>query len=397
LADRPAIAVLPFRNLSPDPEQEYFAEGITEDIITTLSNWRSFPVISQNSTFALKHTNFDDRKISERLGARYMVQGSVRRSGEKVRITAELTDARSSQSLWSQRYDRQLDDIFEVQDDVAFHIAAAVAPEICRTEYQSTLRKNPNDFSAWDIYLHAVWHRNQRTQVGITEAKRHLENLINDSADFPEPYSLLASILSDEIVTFATHDVDSTIKRIFQLANKAHTINPNDPAAYVSRAIAHFWKGELRNAVNDASLAVQANPSSPLANTWLGLALTHAGEPIQAEPYNRVALKLSPLDPDRVLFLTDLTLSLLGQRRLEEALKVCEDALSLAPNLGTLRGLHVVILGHLERQPAASQALRLYLKIRDIRDEDDYRRIFVRNSALTEFNLAGLRKAGWSG
>ena len=150
---KPAIAVLPFENLSGDKDQEYFADGLTEDIITALSLWKSFPVIARNSSFAYKGQSPDIRKVGEELGARYVVEGSVRKSGNKVRVTAQLINAQTSHHVWAERYDRELADIFALQDEITQQIAAIIEPTIERTERQRISANTPKNFAAWEFSL----------------------------------------------------------------------------------------------------------------------------------------------------------------------------------------------------------------------------------------------------
>ncbi len=147
---RPAVAVLPFDNLGGDPDQEYFADGLTEDIITALSLWRSFPVIARNSSFAYKGTSPDIRKVGEELGARYIVEGSVRKSGNRIRVTAQLINSETGHHVWAERYDRDLEDFFDLQDEITEKIASVVAPELEKAEAQRAVTKRPENMDAWD-------------------------------------------------------------------------------------------------------------------------------------------------------------------------------------------------------------------------------------------------------
>ena len=153
LLDRPAIAVLPFTNTSADPEQEYFSDGLTEDIITALTHWRSFPVIARNSCFAYKNNAVDIKQAARDLGARYVLEGSVRKGGALVRISAQLIDGANGHHLWAERYDRELADIFEIQDDIVQRITALVAPELAKAELKRSTNRRAEDLDAWDLCL----------------------------------------------------------------------------------------------------------------------------------------------------------------------------------------------------------------------------------------------------
>ena len=177
----PAIAVLPFTNMGGDPEQEYFADGISEDIITNLSLWRTFPVISRNSSFTYRGQSHNLKQVAQELGARYIVEGSVRKGGNRVRITAQLIDTDEDHHLWSERWDRTLEDIFDVQDEVSEAIARRVAPSVTGHEQKRLTRKRPENLSAWEEYLQGLrcYYERPRTDnedSGLTQARMHFEN-----------------------------------------------------------------------------------------------------------------------------------------------------------------------------------------------------------------------------
>ncbi len=179
----PAIAVLPFTNMGGDPEQENFADGITEDIITNLSLWRTFPVISRNSSFTFRGQSHNLKHVAQELGARYIVEGSVRKGGNRVRITAQLIDADEDHHLWSEKWDRTLDDIFDVQDEVSEAIARRVAPSVTGHEQNRLTRKRPENLSAWEEYLQGLRCFNERQRTdhedhGLTQARQHFERAI---------------------------------------------------------------------------------------------------------------------------------------------------------------------------------------------------------------------------
>jgi TolB-like protein len=174
-AQKPSIAVLPFANLSGDAEQEYFSEGITEDIITNLSRNRAFFVISRSTSFTYKGSGVDIGKVARELNVRYVLEASVRRAGNRVRITAQLIDAETAHHLWGDRYDRELADVFAVQDEIAQNITGAIAPGIMSAEIQHARRKEPGQLDAWDRTVRAHWHIRQFTQSDLVEARRLLD------------------------------------------------------------------------------------------------------------------------------------------------------------------------------------------------------------------------------
>ena len=178
VAQKPSIAVLPFANMSGDPEQEYFSEGITEDIITNLSRNRAFFVISRSTSFTYKGPAVDIGRVARDLGVRYVVEGSIRRAGNRVRITAQLIDAETGHHLWADRYDRELADVFAVQDEIAQRIAGAIAPGIISSEIRHAQQKSPSQLDAWDRIMRAHWHIRRFTQNDLAEARRLLDEAI---------------------------------------------------------------------------------------------------------------------------------------------------------------------------------------------------------------------------
>ena len=172
--EQPAVAVLPFDNMSGEAEQEYFADGLTEDIITELSKCGWFPVIARNSTFVFKDTSIDIREVGEKLGARYVVEGSVRKAGNRVRINAQLIDAATGHHIWAERYDRELEDVFSVQDEITMNLAGAIMPELSVAQQKLALRKPPENMEAWDIFLHGQWLHSRFTREDFAEARQLL-------------------------------------------------------------------------------------------------------------------------------------------------------------------------------------------------------------------------------
>ena len=170
---------LPFDNLSDDPEQAYFADGLTEDIITALSLWRSFPVIARNSTFGYKGTSPDVRKVGEELGARYVVEGSVRKSGHRVRVTAQLINAETGHHIWAEHYDRDLDDIFALQDEITRQIASIIEPAVERSEHQRITAKPPTDLAAWEFCVRGFVHVNEITREANEKARELFQHAID--------------------------------------------------------------------------------------------------------------------------------------------------------------------------------------------------------------------------
>jgi len=396
----PAIAVLPFTNMGGDPEQEYFADGITEDIITNLSLWRTFPVISRNSSFAFRGQGQNLKQVATELGARYIVEGSVRKGGNRVRITAQLIDAEEDHHLWSEKWDRTLEDIFDVQDEVSEAIARRVAPSVTGHEQNRLSRKRPESLSAWEEYLQGLrcFHERQRTDredPGLTEAHRHFEKAVELDPAFSDAYAYLSICGAWELAQYLTDDPEETSKQMMAHAGKAETLNPESPLALVSIATNCFMQGDHLAARDYAQRAVRFNPSFSMGYLWLGQGQVHSGDFQQGEGNLLKAFELSPTDPDLSHFHVAFYFACLGQGKYEEALQSCDKALRRHPDQGFILGFRAAVLGHLQR-PEAKAALERYLALRpNLKTRDDYRRLFIANSALADPIIEGLIKAGW--
>ena len=397
----PAIAVLPFTNMSGDPEQEFFADGITEDIITNLSLWRTFPVISRNSSFTYREKSINLKQVAEELGARYIVEGSVRKGGNRVRITAQLIDADEDHHLWSEKWDRTLEDIFDVQDEVSEAIARRAAPSVTGHEQNRLIRKRPNNLSAWEEYLQGLrcFHERQRSDYedqGLLDARQHFERAVDLDDTLSDAYAYLAIIGSWELVQFISKDSQKTLDMMKIQGRKSETLNPENPVALISLASYYFFSGEHSIALNYAERAVQFNPSFALSFWWLGLIQAHLGNYSESESSALKTFDLSPIDPDLDKFFATLYFANLGLGKYEEALQAIEKALQYHPDQGHLLGFRAAVLGHLKSGSETKEALDQYLELRpNLKTKDDYRRIFVPKSMLADPIIEGLIKAGW--
>ncbi len=397
----PAIAVLPFTNMSGDPEQEFFADGITEDIITNLSLWRTFPVISRNSSFTYREKSINLKQVAEELGARYIVEGSVRKGGNRVRITAQLIDADEDHHLWSEKWDRTLEDIFDVQDEVSEAIARRAAPSVTGHEQNRLIRKRPNNLSAWEEYLQGLrcFHERQRSDYedqGLLDARQHFERAVDLDDTLSDAYAYLAIIGSWELVQFISKDSQKTLDMMKIQGRKSETLNPENPVALISLASYYFFSGEHSIALNYAERAVQFNPSFALSFWWLGLIQAHLGNYSESESSALKTFDLSPIDPDLDKFFATLYFANLGLGKYEEALQAIEKALQYHPDQGHLLGFRAAVLGHLKSGSETKEALDRYLELRpNLKTKDDYRRIFVPKSMLADPIIEGLIKAGW--
>ena len=396
----PAIAVLPFTNMGGDPEQEYFADGITEDIITNLSLWRTFPVISRNSSFTFRGQSHNLRQVASELGARYIVEGSVRKGGNRVRITAQLIDAEEDHHLWSEKWDRTLEDIFDVQDEVSEAIARRVAPSVTGYEQNRLARKRPENLSAWEVYLQGLrcFHERKRTDYedpGLSQARQYFERAVALESSNSDAHAYLSICCMWELTQRITKDPEKKIDEIMEHGRKAESLNPENPVALTGISTAYFFRGEHLTALNYAQRAVRFNPSYAFSLSWLALAQVHSGDFQKGEQSILKGIELSPADPDLNHFHGTLYFALLGQGRYDEALETIDKALHQHKQ-GLMLGFRAAVMGYLERGMEAKEALDQYLALRpNLKAREDYRRIFVPNSALADPIIEGLVKAGW--
>ncbi len=295
-SDRPAIAVLPFVNMSEEPEQDYFSEGISEDIITALSKLRWFMVIARNSTFSYKGKSVPMRQIAEELGVGYLVEGSVRKSGERVRITAQLNDVATGSQLWAERYDGNLADVFAVQDEITEAIVAAIEPQLYAAENFRAQRKAPESLDAWDLVMRALSHYWRVTREDNLAAQRLLEQAIAIDPNYAQALAVLAVSL-----TFGTHmgweDRATAVPPAERAALAAMRADGEDPWAHLALGSVYVYQGRIEDALAVFETALRLNPNFSLAQGYYGLVLSWMGRWREGAEAAQRALRLSPRDP----------------------------------------------------------------------------------------------------
>jgi TolB-like protein/Tfp pilus assembly protein PilF len=296
LPDRPAIAVLPFVNMSGEPEQEYFSDGISEDIITALSKLRWFFVIARNSSFVYKGKPVHLKQIAEELGVGYVVEGSVRKSGDRVRITAQLNNVATGSHIWAERYDRGLADVFAVQDEITEAIVAAIEPQLYAAEDFRAQRKPPDSMDAWDLVMRALSHYWRVTRQDNLVAQALLEKAIAIDPNYGQALGVLATSHS-----FCAHmgwnDMVTSMPIAQRAALAATRADSEDPWAHLALACVYLFGHHLDDSLAEFELALRLNPNFSLAQGYYGLALSYAGRWQEGDLAARRALRLSPRDP----------------------------------------------------------------------------------------------------
>ncbi len=301
LPDRPAIAVLPFTNMSGDPEQEYFSDGISEDIITALSKLRWFFVIARNSSFIYKGKAVHMKQVAEELGVGYVVEGSVRKGGDRVRITVQLNDVATGSHIWAERYDRGLADVFAVQDEITEAIVAAIEPQLYAAESFHAQRKPPDSLDAWDLVMRALSHYWRVTRQDNLVAQALLEKAIAIDPNYGQALGVLATSHS-----FCAHmgwaDMATTVPITERAALGAIQADSEDPWAHLALACVHLFSRRFDNSLAEFELALRLNPNFSLAQGYYGLALSYCGRWQDGDLAARRALRLSPRDPLSALY-----------------------------------------------------------------------------------------------
>lgn len=397
----PAIAVLPFANMSGDPEQDFFVDGITEDIITNLSLWRNFPVISRNSSFTYKDKSVNLKDVARELGVRYIVEGSVRKGGQRVRITAQLIDAEQDHHLWSQKWDRNLEDIFEVQDEVSTSIAAQVNPTLGSYEKERIEQSKPDNYSAWEYYLRSLQMFNERhssdgEDQNLAESRRLCEKALELDPNFSLGYSMLSDICHWELMHFTRDNSEEILEEMLTLAKKAAELDPQNPAAVLMISSYYFFTGNFSQAAKYAEKSLELNPSSPDAYGRAAGAMIHVGEYEKPEEYLRKSVEINPIDPKLMDRKANYFFIYIGMQDYQKAYELIEEVIAELPHSGMYRGFKAAVMGYLEKGEEAKEALDHYLALRpNLKTREDFKKIFVPNSALADILIEGLIKAGW--
>ena len=346
LPDKPAIAVLPFANMSADPEQEYFSDGLTEDIITALTHWRSFPVIARNSCFAYKNKPVDITQVARDLGARYLLKGSVRKAGARVRITAQLIDGTSGHHLWAEKYDRELDDIFEVQDDIVQHIAALVAPELARAELKRSINKQAQDLDAWDLCLRGMAPIRERTREGNAKARELFLRTIAIRPDYADAHAGLAMSYNQDVLIEVAEDRTATATQAMEAARRAIECDESSSWAHHELSTAYQWVNRLDDALAEARIAVDLNPNDAYGLHALGNKSDLAGDP-DGIAFMEKAQKLNPEDARLHTHLTFLARAYVNIGNHGAAVQRTRQAIRRRPDYVPAYYILAIALGHL--------------------------------------------------
>jgi TolB-like protein/cytochrome c-type biogenesis protein CcmH/NrfG len=326
LPDRPAIAVLPFTNMSDDPEQEYFSDGISEDIITALSKLRWFFVIARSSSFVYKGKAVHMKQVAEELGVGYVVEGSVRKSGERVRITAQLNDVSTGSHIWAERYDRDLADVFAVQDEITESIVAAIEPQLYAAENFRARRKPPGSLDAWDLVMRALSHYWRVTRQDNVVAQALLEKAIAIDPNYGQALGVLATSH-----VFSAHMGWADMAKVVPIAERAALAaveaDSEDPWAHHGLAYVYLFARRFDDSLAEFELALRLNPNFSLAQAFHGVTLCYCGRWEEGDLAARRALRLSPRDPFAALYYGIAAYAQFIGHNYDEAIRLAHEAI----------------------------------------------------------------------
>jgi adenylate cyclase len=329
--DKPSIAILPFTNLSGDHEQEYFADGITDDIITALAKTRWLFVTARNSSFAFKGKAIETDQVARRLGVRYILSGSVRRSGNHVRVSAQLTEAETGGSIWAERYDRAIGDILALQDQVAEEVAGAIEPELLKKEGQRGAER-PQSLAAWDLVRRGMWEFHKIRPESHRRARELFLKAIESEPNSADGYIWLARVEAGLAAYGWGTDPEASLQRGMEAGLKAVQHDEKNPYSHYAVAVTHAFGGECETAIQAARLALSLSPSFALGHLILGAAYLHTGRPHDAIEPLEYGLRLSPFDPQNFTWLFLLSVAYVFFGNPEAGLSTARRALSVRPH-----------------------------------------------------------------
>jgi len=395
LPDKPSIAVLSFTNMSDEPEQEYFADGVAEDIITGLSRIRWFFVIARNSSFTYKGTAVDVKQVGRELGVQYVIEGSVRKAGNRVRITAQLINATTGQHVWAERYDRELEDIFSLQDEITETIVAAIEPELSAVERERARRKPPESLDAWDLYQRGLWHMYRFTKEDNLEAQRLFRRSIEIDPNFASTHAHLAYTLHIAAIMNFDEQGSESLDKALRAGREAVALDEKDAMGHAVLARVYAMWREHGLAIEEAEIAIDLNPSLAQAYFGLGFALTFSGRMEEAVTQLEKAIRLSPHDPNLWSFVVVRGWAHILMRQFEDAAFWSRKAVRMPNTQFWTQATLASALGHLGRSEEAQRAVADLYRVKP-----DFSLALVADvlpfaeNGHRELFLDGLRKAG---
>jgi len=394
LPDRPAIAVLPFTNMSGDPEQEYFSDGISEDIITALSKLRWFFVIARNSSFIYKGKPVHMKQIAEELGVGYVFEGSVRKGGDRARITAQLNDVATGSHIWAEHYDRNLADVFAVQDEITEAIVAAIEPQIYAAENFRAQRKPPGSMDAWDLVMRALSHYWRVTRQDNLVAQALLEKAIAFDPNYGQALGLLAASHS-----FGGHMGWADMAAVAPVAERAALAairaDDEDPWAHYALGCVYLFARRFDDSLAEFELALRLNPNFSFAQGYYGLTLSYCGRWEEGAAAASRALRLSPRDPFSAIYYGIASYAQFVGRNFDEAMRLARQGIRQRADFVGAHRVLTAAAGMTGQTDVATGALRELRRVQpNISLAWIAKEIPIKEDAERELYLEAFRRAG---
>lgn len=394
LPDKPSIAVLPFVNMSGDADQEYFADGMSEDVVTALSKVRWFFVIARNSTFGYKGKSPDVRQVARELGVRYVLEGSVRKAGTRLRITVQLIDAMTGNHIWAERYDREVADVFFVQDEIAHSVASAIEPQLYAAENLRIQSTPPQSLDAWGCVIRALWHIGRLNREDNELARSLLDRAIALSSRYSKAHSLRAFA---ELRAFASGGTDlvTSLSVARQHALLALELDDQDAWAYFATGAVEFWRGQYQEAIAAYQRAIDLNPNFALAHGLLGESLAWDCQSDAALAAVGRAMRMSPRDPFNAMHLLAAGIAHFSAKRYFEAIECERRALQERPRLVAALRMLAVCYAEVGKTDEGRAAIS---EVMHLEPDISMRKLSVRRGYSRQTDqeryVAALRRAG---
>ena len=398
LPDKPSIAVLPFTNMSGDPEQEFVSDGVAEDVITALSRYPSLFVIARNSSFTYKGRSVDVKQVGRELGVRYVLEGSVRKAGNRIRVTAQLIEAGTSNHVWAERYDRDLADIFPVQDELTQALTTALAPAIAGAEVRRAMRKPPESLDAWAAYQRGLWHLSKATPDDDATAEKFFKQAIDLDPAFAGGYSALALYQLQAAAIYQKLDLRNAQRSAEALARRAVGLDGADAEARSCLGWALQACGDAEGALAETERALSMSPNLAIAHGHRGATLIFAGRQTEGLTALETCIRLDPRDPYLAVRLLHVACGLYFCGEYQASIEASKRLIRSYPDFPMVYRWSAAALAQLGRATEAREALQ-----KAVSRAPGAFDMYVRNRAPWfrpedhDHLVNGLRKAGWKG
>jgi adenylate cyclase len=383
--------------MSGDPEQEFFSDGIAEDIITALSRYPSLFVIARNSCFTYKGRAVDVKQVGRELGVRYVLEGSLRKSGNRIRVTAQLVEAETGKHVWAERYDRDLADIFALQDEITEAVTIAVAPAIADAELRRAMRKPPGSLDAWAAYQRGLWHASKFTPDDNSLAEKFFQQAIDLDPTFSGAYVGLA-MAQGQAPEFQGRGLPEALSSAEALARRAVALDSADAEARSLLCLSLWRRGDYEGALAEAERALATTPNLALAHHMLATTLIFSGRPKEGLAALEKSIRLDPRDPRSAGRLNQMALGFYFSREYPAAVETAKQAIRSYPHVPNYYRWLAAALGQLGRTEEAKEALEKAISIAPGSFDMYVRgRVPWMRPEDHAHMIQGLRKAGWKG